>query len=365
MSLTPRPRDPRAAGRAPGAGLPLITVPGPPEEDGGPVLRAALALAAATGQGFEMARIREKAPRPGLRTEHVAAVRAAALVCSARAHGAFDGSPDLRFEPGPVAAGQFRFEMSGAEAVTPVLQMAIPALATARAPSQVEMTGGTHVAASPSFDYVARHWTAVVAGLGLHARPSLVRAGFAPRGEGELRAEVVSWRRPGTLVLEERGPLVGVRGLSGSSKLRGDVARRQRDAAQALLWERRRLEAEWDVREAEAASPGSFVLLEAVFEGGRGAFGFLGERGVASEVLGQRAARRLLRFLEDEEGAVDAQLADQLAVPLALGGGGGRVTTPAVTSHLEAVASVIARFGFSARTWGRRGGPGGLEVDRC
>jgi len=343
----------------------LIAIEGPPAEDGGQILRTALALAAGTGQAFEMTRIREKAARPGLRLEQVAAVRAAALVCSGRVHGGFDGSPDLRFEPGTVAPGEFRFEMGAAGATALVLQMVLPALATAPAGSEVAVAGGTHVAASPSFDYVGRHWTAVVAGLGLLVRPTLVRAGFAPRGEGEVRAEVAPWPRPRGLLLEQRGDLVQVRGLSGSSRLKGDVARRQRDAAQSTLWERRRIEAVWDVVEEPSASPGSFLLLEAVFEHGRGAFAFLGERGLASEVLGERAARRLLRFLEDEEGAVDAHLADQLVVPLALARGGGRVTTPEVTSHLAAAAGVAARFGIPARTWGRPGGPGGLEVDRC
>jgi hypothetical protein len=41
------------------------------------------------------------------------------------------------------------------------------------------------------------------------------------------------------------------------------------------------------------------------------------------------------------------------------------VTTPEVTGHLETVAAVVSQFGFGARTWGRRGGPGGLEVARC
>jgi RNA 3'-terminal phosphate cyclase (ATP) len=172
------------------------------------------------------------------------------------------------------------------------------------------------------------------------------------------------WRRPSTLVLEERGALVTVRGVAGESRVKGDLARRLRDAAQAKLWEERRLEAAWDVIEVKGASPGSFLLLEAVFERGRGAFGFVGERGVSSEALGERAARRLLRFL-DEDGAVDPPLADQLAVPLAMARGGGRVTTPEVTRHLVTVASVITRFGIPARTWGRRGGPGGLEVERC
>jgi len=346
--------------------LALIPIEGPPAEDGGQILRTALALAAGTGQGFEMVRIREKAARPGLRPEQVAAVRAAALVCSARVHGGFDGSPDLRFEPGAVAPGDFRFEMGQAGSAALVLQMVAPALAAASSASQVAMAGGTHVVASPSFDYVARHWTAVVASLGLRVRSTLTRAGFAPRGEGELQAEIGPWPRPsGPLLLEQRGSLAEVRGLSGSSRLKGDVARRQRDAAQAILWERRRIEAVWEVVDEPSASPGSFLLLEAVFEHGRGAFALLGERGIASEVLGERGARRLLRFIEDEEGAVDAHLADQLVVPLALAGCGGRVTTPEVTSHLVAAAVIASRFGIPASTWGRPGGPGGLDVGRC
>ena len=51
-------------------------------------------------------------------------------------------------------------------------------------------------------------------------------------------------------------------------------------------------------------------------------------------------------------------------MPLALSGGGGRVTTTEVTRHLETVAAVLSQFGIPARTWGRRGGPGGLEVER-
>src|SRR5262249_34746996 len=152
-----------------------------------------------------------------------------------------------------------------------------------------------------------------------------------------------------------------VRGTSGAGRLKGDVARRQRDAAQAWLWEQRRLEVSWEVLDVEAASPGSFLLLEAVFANGRAAFGLLGERGLRAEVLGERAARRLLKFL-DGEGAVDPHLTDQLAVPLAIAGGGGRVTTSEVTRHLETVVSVLGLFGIPARTWGRRGGPGGLEV---
>jgi RNA 3'-terminal phosphate cyclase (ATP) len=339
----------------------LLPIDGSQGEGGGQILRTALSLSMATGQGFELTRIRAQRPRPGLQPHHLAAVRAAAFACGARVGGVFDGSPDLRFEPGPVAGGDFRFETATAGAATLVLQTVLTPLARVGAASRIVVTGGTHVPASPSFDYLARHWSALAARLGFSFGLQLERAGFYPPGGGEVRAEV----RPSTLVhrplvLEERGALVGVRGISGAGRVKGDVAQRQRDAAAARLWEHRRLESSWEVREVKAESPGSFLLLEAEFEQGRAAFGLLGQRGLRAEVLGDRAARTLLRFLEGE-GAVDPHLADQLAVPLALAGG-GRVSTSEVTAHLQTVADVAGQFGIPASTWGRLGSPGGLEI---
>jgi RNA 3'-terminal phosphate cyclase (ATP) len=309
----------------------LIAIDGSQGEGGGQVLRAALTLSAVTGQGFEITKIRTRRARPGLRPQHEAAVRAAAFACGARTSGVFEGSPDLRFEPGKPEAGDFRFEIATAGAATLVAQTVLPIVATAAAESRVDVQGGTHVPLSPPFPYLARHWTAAVARLGLDTRHELARAGFYPRGGGELRSRVRPWSRPGAaLVMESRGSLLAVRGVSAAAKLKGDVAKRQCDAAQARLWEARRLETEWEITDLPADSPGSALYLEAEFEAGRAAFSLLGERGVRAEILGDRAARHLLRFLGDEGSAVDPHLADQLVVPLCLSGGGGRATTSEV-----------------------------------
>jgi RNA 3'-terminal phosphate cyclase (ATP) len=342
----------------------LIAIDGDQGEGGGQVLRTSLTLSAVTGQGFEMTRIRARRLRPGLRPQHLAAVRAAAMASRAEVHGAFDGSPDLRFVPGPITPGEFDFEIGTAGAATLVLQTVAPVLATAEERSRVGVSGGTHVPRSPGYHFLARNWAPVAERMGFRVGLTLDKAGFVPRGEGRLHAEVLPWERPATLDLSERGPLRAIRGVSGAARLKGDVARRQADAARELLWERKRLESDWEVLDLPSSSPGSFLQVEAVFENGRGAFAFLGERGLAAEVLGERAARRVLRFVDEETGCVDPWLADQLAVPLALARGGGQVTTPEVTSHLETVAGVLDRFGVEARTWGRRGGPGGLEVPR-
>ena len=339
----------------------MLTLDGSAGEGGGQILRTALALSIVTGKPFEIVKIRARRPVPGLRPQHLAAVRAATLVSGAKVGGAFEGSPDLRFEPGAIASGDYRFEITTAGAASLVLQTVLPALATAADSSRVEVTGGTHVNASPSFEFLSRNWAGTVKRMGLDAGFDLVRAGFYPPGGGEIRARVAPWARPAGLTLETRGPLVEIRGLSGTGKIKGDVGQRQADAVRERLWEARRLESSWEVTEAPAASPGSFLYVEAIFEQSRAGFGFLGERGLRAEVLGDRAARTVLQFL-DGEACVDPHLADQLAVPLAIGGGGGRVTTNRVTPHLVTVAEVVSLFGIAANTWGRVGGPGGLEV---
>src|SRR5688500_7545981 len=100
----------------------FLQVDGARGEGGGQILRTALALSTVTGQPFEMTRIRANRPVTGLRPQHLAAVRAAAMISDAKTGGVFDGSPDLRFEPGPVRPGRFEFEIATAGALTLVLQ---------------------------------------------------------------------------------------------------------------------------------------------------------------------------------------------------------------------------------------------------
>ena len=340
----------------------MLTIDGSQGEGGGQILRTALALSAVTGQPFQIVKIRARRAVPGLRPQHLAAVRAATLVTDAHAGGAFEGSPDLRFEPKTISAGDYRFEIATAGAADPRPAdrpraprhrgRGQPCRGHRRHPRE----GGAELRVPGP--QLGGHGGAA---WGSRRGSELARAGFYPPGGGEVRASVSPWTRPAGLSLETRGALLEIRGVSGAGKVRGDVAQRQADATRARLWEARRLESSWEVADVPAASPGTFLYVEAIFEQSRAAFGFLGEKGLRAEALGDRAARTLLRFLEGDA-ATDPHLADQLAVPLAIGGGGGRITTSEVTPHLVTVAEVVSLFGIPARTWGRVGGPGGIEV---
>jgi RNA 3'-terminal phosphate cyclase (ATP) len=74
-------------------------------DGGGQVVRTALAAAAVTGEPGRVESVRGDRPNPGLRPQHLAAVRALATVADAEVEGATEGSETLVFEPGTVRGG--------------------------------------------------------------------------------------------------------------------------------------------------------------------------------------------------------------------------------------------------------------------
>lgn len=131
-----------------------VTIDGSYGEGGGQILRSSLALSALTGKPLRIVHIRAKRKNPGLRPQHLTAVRAAAAVCQAQVEGAHIGSTELRFIPTALRAGEFRVDVSAdqpsAGSGTLVFQTVFPALLFAPAPSTIRIVRcGTHVPMSP------------------------------------------------------------------------------------------------------------------------------------------------------------------------------------------------------------------------
>jgi RNA 3'-terminal phosphate cyclase len=114
-----------------------IKVDGATGEGGGQVLRSALSLALLTGRPVRLSRIRANRDRPGLRPQHLAAVRAAARVSGAEVRGDRVGSEEIAFTPGPVRPGAYCFDIGTAGATSLVLQTLLLPLALADGPSQL------------------------------------------------------------------------------------------------------------------------------------------------------------------------------------------------------------------------------------
>ncbi len=70
---------------------PLLVIDGSYGEGGGQILRNALALSMLAGQGMRMTNIRANRKNPGLRPQHLTAVKGAGLISNAEIEGAETG----------------------------------------------------------------------------------------------------------------------------------------------------------------------------------------------------------------------------------------------------------------------------------
>jgi len=341
----------------------ILRIDGSVGEGGGQVLRAALALSAITGKAFRMENIRAGRPKPGLAAQHLACVHGVARISDAKVSGDRAGSCEVSFAPKKVRPGKYSFRIRTAGSAALLAQTAALPLALAGGESRLKLGGGTHVPWSPAAGYLDGVWAPALDALGLRFSAELRRAGFYPKGGGELELTVHPARRPlMPLDAEARGSLHGLEARVTIARLPEDVARRCRERTDALLGANG-LFAEWELLRLPAASPGVCLELIASFGLLSAGFSSLGERGKPAEKLAGEAVGALVAFLASGA-AVDAHLADQLVVPLALTPGESRFSTNRVTPHLLTVAEVARIFlpGIDLRVDGEPGGPGSVYV---
>jgi RNA 3'-terminal phosphate cyclase (ATP) len=318
----------------------MIGIDGSEGEGGGQILRSSLSLAICTQQPFRITNIRANRDQPGLRRQHLTAVRAAAEICGARTSGVELGSRELAFHPGRLTAGDYTFDIGTAGSCTLVFQTVLPALLTATGESRVRISGGTHNNGSPPFDFLARSFLPLLGRMGANVQLELASYGFYPRGGGEIRARIAPAARLGALELPERGLLV--RGFAEAyvAAIPLHVAQRELEVIGRRLGF---APADLLLRALpNDVGPGNAVTITLEHAHVTEVFTGFGEKGVRAEEVAERAAEEACVYLAS--GApVDEHLADQLLLPMALGGGGAFVART-VTPHLRSNAAVIEKF---------------------
>jgi RNA 3'-terminal phosphate cyclase (ATP) len=324
---------------------------------GGQQLRTALSLSLVTGESFRMTDVRANRSDPGLKHQHRGAVRLAGEIGDAEITGDELDATEVEFAPETVAGDPVEIDLRTAGSVTLLFDVVLPLAVALEESLTVTAHGGTDVAWSPTTDFLRHAKLPLLADHAFDADLSVVRRGFYPAGGGTATLTVHP-SDPSPFDLTERGPVesVAVHSVASESLADPEVAERQADAAVERLHD-----AEPDLAVAEpevgysgSASPGSAVAVVADCPPGRAGFDALGEKGVPAEEIADRAVEPLLAWLDaggaDTEGSetappVDAHLADQLLVPLALAG--GEVRVPRVTDHVRTNCETIRAFGFA------------------
>ncbi|MDD4906697.1 MAG: RNA 3'-terminal phosphate cyclase [Methylobacter tundripaludum] len=329
-----------------------LIIDGSHGEGGGQILRSALSLAAITGRPVRIEKLRANRKKPGLAAQHLTSVRAAAMLCDAEVKGAELGSQTLQFIPRkPVRAGDYSLDVAQAReggsagAVMLVLQTLLPPLALATGVSTVMLRGGTHVDMSPSYDYVHDVWLPTLARMGVRAELSLMRSGWYPVGQGEVRLRIAGTEKLLPLRLEHRGPLRAVTGRALAANLPAHICERMAAHARDLV-EQAGMAAEIEAVVMKAACPGAGLYLTAHYENSLAGFGAQGKRGKPAEQVAEEACFALLQHYRSGA-ALEQHLADQLILPAALCRGESVFGVERISPHLVTNAWVAERFGLA------------------
>jgi RNA 3'-terminal phosphate cyclase (ATP) len=316
----------------------MIEIDGSMYSGSGTILRYGVALATLTGEPLHIIRIRNKRPKPGLRRQHLQAVRASCEISGGTVDGAEVGSQEIVFRPGrAITGGSFHFDIGSAGSATMAAFTLIPPCLFARGPSRITIVGGLFQDFAPSFFHMQKVLLPLLKRMGADVNIEMIRPGYVPEGRGQLVMTVnpsMSPLRP--LEMNDRGTVTNVRGISLSSHLTDQkVTSRMAQRALDLLRDRG-LEAQiQEIDDDTAVQRGAALILWSHTDTGciLGA-DQAGKQGRRSESIAKFVVKSLLEDL-DSGATTDRHLADQLIIFAALAQGTTEYSIPTVTDHVE------------------------------
>ena len=337
-------------------------------EGGGQILRSSLSMAALLNKPIRIHNIRAGRKKPGLQAQHLTCVTAAAAISGADVEGAEVNSQKLAFKPRALQSGNFQFDVSdvyaSAGSMPLIFQTLLPSLCFANSRSQISLFGGTHVPWSPPFHYIDLVFLPIVRAMGVKANVKLLKAGWYPRGGGNIAAEIEPGERLKPIDLREAGKLERIYCVSGSSNLPAHIAQRQADHAAAIL-KSAGFKPEVEILQLSSPGQGTIVFILAEFENSRAGFTELGAIGKKAEKVAQECCAKFLEFMRMQAGcAIECHLGDQLIIYMALAQGRSCFTTASISQHLLTNIWVVEQFlPVKFQLKGQLGEPGEVCVE--
>ena len=347
----------------------MIELDGSYGEGGGSLTRVALALSTLTGQEFKVTNIRAGRKVPGLKAQHLHAIKALKEICNAETNDIDIGSKELHFNPGKIKRGIYEIDIGTAGSISLLLQALILPCMFAPGKVTLKVKGGTCGKWQASVDYLQNvllpHLQRFVEKIEL----KVLRRGYFPKGGGLVSLEITprfklnkydSFNalyeelqfKAAKIKLIQQGTLEQIRGvINVSSELEEKgVGERIKKVAVGNLKE---YEIPINIREeyVQSLSTGGEIVLWALFSNeGRMDFdnpvilgaGALVERGKRSEEVGKEAVERL-KVEIDASFPVDRYLADQLICFMGMLPG-SEIEVREVSKHAHTNIYVVEKF---------------------
>ncbi len=323
----------------------MITLNGNHGEGGGSLLRTALALSTLTNKPFKINNIRANRPKPGLKQQHLEAIKALKQICpGAKSSELTLGQTSIWFYPSKVKSGSYEFDIKTAGSITLFLQAIILPSMFTNSKITIKIKGGTCGKWQASVDFLQRVLLPLIERFTKSINLSIIKRGYYPKGQGEVILEISpllkqkDFRSHEELIkhlntitkpynLTEQGNVEQIKGFINLSQDLQDKQIGER-IVKATTNKLRSLEVpiNIDLGYFQAKSTGGEILLWTINSinkvvdpnnSPRLSTDKLLEKTQTSEQLGEEVAKELIETI-NSKAAIDTHLTDQLIIYAAL-----------------------------------------------
>ncbi|MBM2851489.1 MAG: RNA-3'-phosphate cyclase [Candidatus Nitrosotenuis sp.] len=304
----------------------ILKIDGSHREGGGQILRSAITLSSITGRPVQIENIRKNRKIPGLRAQHLTAVKLLAKICNASVEGLQIGSSMIKFYPNQIHDISLHENVGTAGSISLILQVLIPAVALAKKKLELSITGGTDVLWSPTGNYTKHVLKEAFSRIGIDFSMEIQKRGYYPKGGGIVDVTVYPSKKLNPIFLTKRNTKDTKLFCSHSGI--SDITLYVNNANNTL--KKNGFSIESQINEQSAQNQGaSLVIFSHDSTSVNGADELLDFKN--KDVFGKKC---LNNFQESNFG-VDNNLADMLVVPLSLITETSVFTVREISQHLQ------------------------------
>lgn len=348
----------------------MIEISGDILEGGGQILRNSISLTTVANKSIRIFNIRAKRSKPGLRAQHINAIKAVAKLADAKVNGLTLGSNEIFFNPESIRGGSFRIDIGTAGSSSLVLQALMPVTSYSSNSVDIEIKGGTNTINAPPIEYIQKVLLPMISKMGFKGFVDLKRRGFYPKGQGIINARFEPVKKINPIQLTEFGEVEAINGISHSSNLPPHIVERMAKSASVALAEKGYNNVNIKTEVLRSGDPKcaldsgcELVLLAELSSGSIIGTNSLGRIGKPAEKVGIEAAYNLLTQFK-KSAPVDKHLADQLIPYMSIADGRSKIMTNELTLHTLTCIEVSKRIlHIDFRVKGELGEPASIECD--
>jgi len=182
----------------------FLKIDGSYGEGGGQILRSAVTLSCITKIPIQIENIRKNRRVPGLRPQHLTAIKLLTKICNAEVQGLNVGSTAIKFIPKNLENNTLSEDIGTAGSISLILQVLIPAVSISKKSLELSIIGGTDVPWSPTSNYTKYVLSEAYSRMGIDFSMEITKRGYYPKGGGLVKVKVYPLKKLKPISLTKR-----------------------------------------------------------------------------------------------------------------------------------------------------------------